>query len=109
MPFTLAMSGTATDGTDYATAPVTVNIAPGTSQTDVTLAVTEDALLEADETAIATFSESHAKISGFAGGVDNASATITDDDVAVATISKQSDDVGTAPCRQIVRVALDKV
>jgi hypothetical protein len=72
----IAYTGTASEGTDYATGATTFSIADGQSTATITLDVTEDTTVEGTETAIATIS------SPSTGSLGTASATanITDDD-----------------------------
>ena len=50
----VALSGTATNGTDYTSIPTTVTFAAGSSTAVVNLSVTDDTLVEGTETAILT-------------------------------------------------------
>ncbi|WP_183197843.1 calcium-binding protein, partial [Aureimonas pseudogalii] len=82
----IAYTGTATNGTDYTPSVATgstVNFAAGASTATVTVTTTPDAVVEPDETVIAT-------ISGVVGGGTigasaTATGTITNDDTAPVT------------------------
>ena len=79
---TLALTGTATNGTDY-TDVTTFSIADGASSATITVSVANDTEVEISETVIATISAPSL------GAINTASATanITDDDAAALTIS----------------------
>lgn len=86
---TLAISGTATNGTDYAAIPAAVTIPAGAEYVDIEIATLQDALAEGDETvqiAVATGSGYVAK-TGFSTGV----VTIIDDEAASVGIAWLSD------------------
>ncbi len=72
----IAYTGTATNGTDYATGATTFSIPNNSSTATITLDVTEDAIVEGTETVIATIS------SPSEGSIATAAATanLTDDD-----------------------------
>ncbi|XZO01389.1 MAG: Calx-beta domain-containing protein [Microcoleus sp.] len=77
VPYT--MSGTATNGTDYTSLNGTATIAAGQTFVDVQLNVTDDTLIESNETAILTLSTS----SNYTVGATNtATVTIADNDLA---------------------------
>ena len=78
-----AMSGTATDGTDYPTLGTSVTIPTGASSAVVTLTPTDDAVFEGDETATLTISAD----SAYSVGTASANVTISDNDVATITVS----------------------
>ena len=89
----ITYSGTASNGTDYATGVTTFSIADGQSSTTITLDVTEDTLVEGTETIIATLSNPALPSLAQRGSVQarsvndsvsldttSATANITDDD-----------------------------
>ncbi len=80
---TLALTGTATAGSDY-TNVTTFSIADGDSSVVVDIPVLDDTEVEVTETVIATIS---APSVGAVSATDNATANITDDDLAALTIS----------------------
>ena len=79
----VAYSGTATNGTDYATGVTSFSIGDNESSTTITLDVTEDAVLEGNETIIATISNPSIGVISTA----SATATLNDDDTAAVTIA----------------------
>ncbi|MEW7290753.1 Calx-beta domain-containing protein [Aquimarina sp. 2304DJ70-9] len=80
---TLALTGTATAGSDY-TNVTTFSIADGDSSVVVDIPVLNDTEVEVTETVIATISAPNV---GAVSATDNATANITDDDLAALTIS----------------------
>ena len=80
----IAYTGTATNGTDYATGATIFNIPNGSSTATITLLTTTDTLVEGTETAIATISgASEGSIS-----TSVATANIIDNDTAGFTLSE---------------------
>jgi hypothetical protein len=79
-----AMSGTATNGTDYTTLSGSVTIAAGSATATVTLTPIDDALFEGSETAILTLSNSVAYSVGSPG---SATVTIADNDLPTVTVT----------------------
>ncbi len=90
----VAWSGTATNGTDYASQPTTVTIPVGAASTTVTLGPTNDAAIEGPETAIITISTNAAYIRDLAE--QTATVTITDDDVPVVSANALDADANEA-------------
>ncbi len=82
----VAYSGTATNGTDYATGVTSFSIGDNESSTTITLDVTEDAVLEGNETIIATISNPSSGVISTA----SATANLSDDDNAAVTIADVS-------------------
>lgn len=72
-----AITGTATNGVDYATIGTSVEFAPGATTATVTVNPTADVVVEADETVILTIVASDAYTIGVA---NSATGTITNDD-----------------------------
>ena len=73
--------GTAVAGTDYSGTPVTVSFADGQASATAAIAITEDALIEGDETAVFSLS---APTNGAVLAVqDTTTLTITDNDAAL--------------------------
>ena len=87
---TLALSGTATNGTDYATIAPTVTIPSGSASVDVIVTPLADNLVEGSETVIATISSNPAYATGSPSA---ATVTIADQPVVtlVATVSTASE------------------
>src|SRR5207244_609122 len=103
--FDLAMTGTATNGTDYSTAPATVSVPNGSATGTVTLTVVDDALLENDETVIATISNS--SNSDVTIGTDNDTATIAESGATVSIVV-QTNGLEAGPQAIVYRVELSK-
>jgi hypothetical protein len=89
----VGLSGTAVNGTDYTSIASTATIPTGNTSITITLTVTEDILVEGDETATLTITNPQA-----GGDLDSgrfsisptsptATVTIADDDTATLTIS----------------------
>ncbi|QSX66567.1 MAG: DUF4347 domain-containing protein [Dolichospermum sp. DET69] len=76
----VALTGTATNGTDYTTIPNTVTFAAGSSTALVDLNVTDDTLVEAAETAILTVTSGTGYTVGTAA---SATVNIADNDLPV--------------------------
>ena len=77
---TLAISGTATNGTDYQTIPNTVMIPAGSASANVTVTPIDDSVVDAAETVIATVQAG----TGYSvGSPSSATVTIADNDVVV--------------------------
>ncbi|NOQ63171.1 MAG: hypothetical protein GQ582_01505 [Methyloprofundus sp.] len=87
----IAYTGTASNGTDYATGATSFSIANNTASTTLDLVVTEDTLVEESETLIATIS------SPSTGAIESASATasLSSDDSYVISINKTNDGAET--------------
>ncbi len=83
----IAYTGTATNGTDYATGDATFSIADGSDTAVITLSTTDDTDVEGTETIIATIS--NASVGTIT--TDNASADLTDDDNYSLSIAKTTD------------------
>ena len=76
----VALTGTATNGTDYTTIPNTVTFAAGSSTALVNLNVTDDTLVEAAETAILTVTSG----TGYTVGTSaSATVNIADNDLPI--------------------------
>jgi Ca2+-binding RTX toxin-like protein len=74
------VSGTATNGTDYASIPTSVTFAAGSSTATVTVDPTADTIVESNETVILTLASG----TGYTVGTPNAATgTITNDDTSV--------------------------
>lgn len=80
-----AVSGTATDGTDYDTLGTTATIPAGKSSVDVTLKTKNDTTVELGETAIITLSTDDAY--AIDGASKKATVAVKDDDKATVTIT----------------------
>ncbi|MGB3467593.1 MAG: Calx-beta domain-containing protein, partial [Cyclobacteriaceae bacterium] len=81
----LTVSGTATQGTDYANIGTSVIFPANQSTVTIPVDVTADNLIEGDETVIVTLTGTdNADVT--VGATDNATVTITDDDAAVLSI-----------------------
>ena len=91
---TVAWSGTATNSADYALQPATVAIPIGAASTMVTLAPTNDATIEGPEDAIIAISSNAAYIRDTTS--QTATATITDDDVPVVSVTAIDADANEA-------------
>lgn len=78
-------TGTATNGSDYATLPTTVTIPVGQSSTTVSVTAIDDSAIETPEDVIATISTNAAYVRD--AGATTATVTISDDDTAVVTVS----------------------
>src|SRR5205814_243784 len=105
--FTFTPTGTATNGTDYSTAPATISVANGQQTGSITLTVSDDALLEGPETIIGTISSPTPNLAGAVTiGTAVATATITDNETATATLSKTDGTEGGA--NVTFTVTLDK-
>jgi subtilisin family serine protease/Ca2+-binding RTX toxin-like protein len=80
----VALSGTATNGTDYTIIPTTVTFAAGSSTAVVNLSVTDDTLVEGTETAILTVTSG----TGYTvGTVASATVNIADNDLPIIDLS----------------------
>jgi hypothetical protein len=102
--FDLAMTGTATNGTDYSTAPTTVTIPNGSINATVTLTVVDDALLENAETVIATISNpTNPDVTSISP--DNATASIAESGATINIVVQQHGSE-TGPTSIIYRVEL---
>ena len=79
----VALSGTATNGTDYTTIPTTVTFAAGSATAVVPLNVIDDTLFEGTETAILTIGTG----TGYTvGTTPSATVNIADNDLPVVTV-----------------------
>ncbi len=102
-----ATGGTATSGSDYSGLPVTVRFAAGQTTATVTLTLTDDALVEGDETVLLGLTV----LTGGAalGGQATATLTISDNDLAPAAgviafdQAEYRTPAGTAPSVTLVR------
>ena len=84
MTVNVALSGTATNGTDYTIIPTTVTFAAGSSTAVVNLSVTDDTLVEGTETAILTVTSG----TGYTvGTVASATVNIADNDLPIIDLS----------------------
>ena len=96
----LAVTGTATNGSDYNRLPTTVTIPVGQTSTTLTLTPIDDTLTEGNETATITLSNSSADI------VDatktSGTVTIADNDRVLPCVSIVASDAVVAPVRLIV-------
>jgi hypothetical protein len=81
----VAWSGTAGNGSDYASQPTTVQIPAGQSSTTLTLAAINDALVEGLEDTTLTVANNAAYIRDTTA--QTATVTITDDDVPVVSVT----------------------
>ncbi len=95
---TYSVGGTATSGSDYTTLTGSVTIPANQTTADITVAISDDALLEASETISLTltgFTASDADVS--LGTTVSNSATITDNDTATASlaVTTQGNEAGT--------------
>jgi subtilisin family serine protease len=80
----VAMSGTASNGTDYTTIPTTVTFAAGSATAVVPLNVIDDTLVEGTETAILTIGTG----TGYSvGSTPSATVNIADNDLPVITVA----------------------
>lgn len=81
---TFSITGSATNGVDYLTIPTSVTFAAGEAATNITIVPIDDALSEANETAIVTLDASpvYSLVAG-----KSATVTITDNDPPLVTIS----------------------
>ncbi len=83
---TVAWSGTATNGVDYATLPTTVTIPAGQNFVNLTLTPSDDTLIEIPEDAIVTIG-ANSSLYLLDSSSNTATVTITDDDTPVVTVS----------------------
>ncbi|MEI6332489.1 MAG: Calx-beta domain-containing protein, partial [Pseudanabaena sp. ELA645] len=89
----LALSGTATNGTDYTNIPTTATFAIGSATAVVNLNVIDDTLVEVTETAILTVGTG----TGYTvGTTPSATVNITDNDVALPVITVVATDASAA-------------
>lgn len=82
----LAYSGTATNGTDYATGPASISVSAGQTTGTATITATQDGTVEDDEIIIVDISS----VSGGSASEDSTqqrTITITDDDNTVPTLT----------------------
>ncbi|RFM31935.1 Calx-beta domain-containing protein, partial [Chitinophaga silvisoli] len=79
---TYTVSGTATAGTDYTTLSGTVTIPAGANNTNIDVPVTDDKIIEGNETVILTINDATAS---------SATMAISDDDVATISLTKSAD------------------
>ncbi len=82
---TVTWTGAATNGTDYTTLPTTVTIPANQSSVNVTVSPINDSVIEPPEDVIATISTNAAYVRD--PGATAATATITDDDTPVVSVS----------------------
>ncbi|MGB3204021.1 MAG: S8 family serine peptidase [Crinalium sp.] len=88
-----AMSGTATNGTDYSNVGTSVSFAAGQSSVTRSVTVIDDTLLETNETAILTIAAN----AGYTiGGTGNATVTIADNDGTLPVVSIAASDATAA-------------
>jgi hypothetical protein len=80
----LAITGTATPSEDYFAIPSTVTIPIGSSTADINVTIINDALVENDETIIATITPDP---SYNIGGNSSATITVTSDDISAPSFS----------------------
>ncbi|MGL4400502.1 MAG: Calx-beta domain-containing protein [Luteolibacter sp.] len=103
---TYSVSGTATSGTDFTALSGSVTIPAGQTSADFAVTVTNDAIVEATETVIATlngFSAGDPQVT--LGATVAATVDITDEDSATVTLAKISDGVEAAsPTNALFRV-----
>jgi hypothetical protein len=85
---TVALSGTATDGTDYNTISTTVNFADGVGTADVTVTPKDDSSYEGAETVIMTIEESE----DYTIDAEDTEATVTIADNEKPTVTLTSED-----------------
>ncbi len=83
---TVALTGTATNGTDYVSIPATVTIAAGQSQTIVEVMPAADALIEGAETVILTISSATPYIRPASSADYAGTVTITDTQTPIISI-----------------------
>lgn len=81
----VAWTGAATNGADYASLPATVTIPAGQSSVNVVVTPIDDALIEPPEDVIATIGTNAAYVRD--NSATTATVTITDDDTPVVTVS----------------------
>ncbi len=82
--FNYTLGGTATNGSDYTSIPVTATFAAGSATATVQVSPIDDALIEGSETAILTLATG----TGYTLGTNNtATVTIADNDVPIITIA----------------------
>ena len=86
---TYTISGTATNGTDYATITTTATIAAGTSSTTIAIDVATDTLAECDETVTLTLSA--ASCGAINGGSSGDTVTITETDPTISLFASDAD------------------
>ena len=79
----VAMSGTATNGTDFTAIPTTVTFAAGSATALVNLTVVDDSLVEGTETATLTVQTG----TGYTPGGPAATITIADNDLPAVTLA----------------------
>lgn len=83
MTVALAFSGSATNGSDYASLPKSVTIPAGATSTTITLTPTDDTLVEGNETAVLTLGTGTGYVIDSVSG--SASITIADNDQTTST------------------------
>ena len=103
------LTGSATSGNDYTAiaAAAQITVAAGASTGTLTVAVTDDALLEATETVDAQIS--NPSNPAVTIGTGTATANITDNDTATADLSVTTQGDETGPVDIVYTVTLDKV
>ncbi|MBK8040935.1 MAG: hypothetical protein IPK22_27945 [Verrucomicrobiaceae bacterium] len=103
---TYAVTGSGTSGADFTALSGSVTILAGQTTADIAVAVTNDVIVEATETVIATlngFSAGDADIN--LGATISATVSITDEDTATVTLAKFTDGVEAAvPTNALFRV-----
>ncbi|WP_316829171.1 Calx-beta domain-containing protein, partial [Pedobacter miscanthi] len=83
---TYTVGGTATNGTDYTTIPTTATILAGQTTVTVSVTVTNDQIVEGNETVLLTFTAATNNPS-ITVTPANATVNIADDDVATITVA----------------------
>jgi len=86
--------GTATAGTDYTAANQTLSFAAGETSKTVTVAITDDAVAEANESVVAVISNASTGNTPSNGGQNSTSATILDNDQSIWSVGASSVDEG---------------
>ncbi|GAA3940677.1 T9SS type B sorting domain-containing protein [Chitinophaga oryziterrae] len=86
-----SITGTAANGTDYTTIPLTATIPAGSNSVKVAVPVLDDNLIEGDETVILTFTGFNTTLP-YVGIANTATVTIKDDDIITVDISDNDGD-----------------
>ncbi|WP_188315946.1 Calx-beta domain-containing protein [Chitinophaga agrisoli] len=90
----LQIDGTATNGTDYTTIPLTVVLPAGSSSVNIPLSVIDDDLIEGDETVVIKITSVTTTATFDVGKQDNAAITIKDEDaidLSVEVVATKAD------------------
>ncbi len=103
----LSYSGTATNGSDYATSPTSITVTAGQTTGTATLTATQDSSVESSESIIVDI----ASVSGGAAsedGTQQQTVTVTDDDNANVSLAVSTASIAEAAGTSTITASLDQ-